>query len=106
MVENPDADSLPPAEDRRLHQRLPIRGIALVSARGRAYLGEAVDISRHGVCLTLPRPLVVGSSWRLDLEIQRAEKRHTSVVARVCFCLEGTSGYRIGFNCSLAEVVS
>lgn len=105
MVEDARERTWPQAADRRVQPRLPVQGVALVRARGRAVLAEAVDITAHGVCLTLPRPLPVGSAYRLDLEIQQADKRSTSVVACVCFCLECKNGYRIGFNCSLAEFV-
>lgn len=67
---------------------------------------DAVDISAHGVCLTLPRALEVGSTCQLDLEVFGAEKRSLSVAARVCFCLQSKDGYRIGLNCSLEELVA
>lgn len=105
MVNDANEHSSPQATDRRIQHRLPIRGIALVRAKGSAMLGDTVDISEHGVCLTLPQPLEVGSSCRLDLEIQRTEKRCTSVVARVCFCMQCNGEYRMGFNCSLAGFV-
>lgn len=81
------------------------RGVARVEASGHAMQGDAVDISAHGVCLTLPRPLEVGSSCRLDLELPRAQKRTTSVVACVCFCLQTKSGYRVGLNYPLTAFV-
>jgi hypothetical protein len=66
---------------------------------------DTVDISAHGVCLTLPRALEVGSTCQLELEIHGATQRSKSVVARVCFCVQGSNGYRIGLNCSLEEFV-
>ncbi len=57
------------------------------------------------MCLTVPHALEVGSSCQLDVLVQGAAKRSMSVVARVCFCLQGKNGYRVGLNCSLAELV-
>ena len=88
-------------EDRRRRQRIGVHGIAIVSIERRQILGDAVDISPDGVCLTLPRALEIGSTCRLDLEIECPTRRSTSVVARVCFCLEGESGFRVGLNCLL-----
>lgn len=82
-----------------------VRGSALVRIQRREMRADAVDISAHGVCLTLSHALEVGSTCRLDLEIQGSERRSTSVVARVCFCLQGKDGYRIGLNCTLDEFV-
>jgi hypothetical protein len=84
-----------------------MRGTALVRIQRRELRADTVDISAHGVCLTLPRALEVGSTCELDLEleIQGATTRHTSVVARVCFCLHGKNGYRIGLNCALEDFV-
>ena len=69
MVEDKHERNHAPAADRRSQARLPVRGIALVKVKGRVVLAEAVDISAHGVCLTLKRPLLVGSCCRLDLEL-------------------------------------
>lgn len=82
-----------------------VRGSALVTTECLEMRADTVDISAHGVCLTLPCALEAGSTCRLDLEIQGSEKRRTSVIARVCFCLQGKDGYRIGLNCSLEEFV-
>ena len=91
------------SSERRIQQRLPARGVAHVKIKRRSVRAETVDISAHGVCLTLPQPLEVGSSYELDLVIEGEEERRTSVVARVCFCLQGKNGFRVGLNCSLAE---
>ena len=90
---------------RFIRRRLQIRGVALVETKGHSVLAESVDISVHGVCLTLSHPLEVGSGCRLVLEMQREEKRTTSVLASVCFCLQTTIGYRIGLACSLTDFV-
>jgi PilZ domain len=107
MVEDSAEDLRQPAADRRRQQRLLTRGTALVRIQRRELRADTVDISAHGVCLTLPRALEVGSTCELDLEleIQGATTRHTSVVARVCFCLHGKNGYRIGLNCALEDFV-
>ena len=94
-----------PVADRRRQQRLLTRGTALVRFQRQELRAETVDISPHGVCLTLPRALEVGSSCELDLEIFGTAKRRTSVAARVCFCLQGKDGYRIGLNCALEDFV-
>lgn len=84
---------------------VPMRGSAIVRIQRREMHADTADISAHGVCLTLPRALEVGSTCHLELEIQGAEQRRMSVVARVCFCLQAKSGYRVGLNCSLEEFV-
>jgi hypothetical protein len=94
-----------PAADRRRQQRLPTRGAALVRFQRRELQADTVDISPHGVCLTLPCALDVGSTCELDLKVLGASQRRTSVVARVCFCLQGKDGYRIGLNCALEDFV-
>jgi hypothetical protein len=101
------ADELqpPPVAERRRQQRLPIRGTALVRIQRRELRAETVDMSPHGVCLTLPRALEVGSACELQLEILGAAKRITTVMARVCFCLQGKEGYRIGLNCELEDFI-
>ena len=91
------------AEDVR---SLPVRGDALVTIQRREMRAEAVDICAHGVCLTLPCALEVGTACQLDLQIPGVPTRSTSVVARVCFCLQGNNGYRIGLNCALDEFVA
>jgi PilZ domain len=93
------------ASERRLQPRLPVRGVAHIKIKRRSVKAETVDISSHGVCLTLPQPLEVGSSCQLDLAIEGEEGRRISVVARVCFCLRGKNGYRVGLNCALAEFI-
>lgn len=105
MVEDSAEDLRPPAMDRRTQQRLPVHGTALVRIHRREMRAETVDISAHGVCLTLPRALEVGSTCELDLEIHGELKRSMSVVARVCFCLQGQNGYRIGLHCSMDELI-
>lgn len=105
MAEDSARDLRPPVANRRSHQRLPIRGTARVRAQRRDMLADTVDISAHGVCLTLPVALEVGSSCLLDLQIVGAKQSSASVEARVCFCLQGKEGYRIGLNCSLEELV-
>ncbi|HEV8334659.1 MAG TPA: PilZ domain-containing protein [Steroidobacteraceae bacterium] len=104
MVEDSAEELRRPVADRRRQQRLPTRGTALVKLQRRELRADTVDISPHGVCLTLPRALEVGSTCELDLEILGTAKR-TSVVARVCFCLQGKNGYRIGLNCALEDFV-
>ena len=107
MAEDSAEDLRSPSADRRKQRRLPIRGDALVRMQRRELRAEAVDISAHGVCLTLPRPLEVGASCQLDLEIPAlGQGGILSVEARVCFCLEGRDGYRIGLNCDLDELVA
>jgi hypothetical protein len=105
MVEDSAEDLRPPVADRRRQQRLLTRGTALVKFQRNEFLADTVDISQHGVCLTLPRALEVGSTCELDLEILGVDQRRTSVVARVCFCLQGKDGYRIGLNCALEDFV-
>lgn len=97
------SDHPEPHSERRAQQRLPIRGVAQLSVKRRKVTAEAVDISSHGLCLTLQQPLEVGSSYRLDVAIEGTRERRTTVVARVCFCLRDNNGFRIGLNCSLAE---
>lgn len=106
MVED-SADDLqpPPVAERRRQQRLPIRGTALVRIQRRELRANTVDMSPHGVCLSLPVALEVGSACELDLEIFGAVGRTTSLVARVCFCLQGKEGYRIGLNCELEDFI-
>lgn len=105
MVEDSAEELRPPVADRRKQQRLLTRGTALVRFQRHELRADTVDISQHGVCLTLPRALEVGSTCELDLEILGADQRRTSVVARVCFCLQGKDGYRIGLNCALEDFV-
>jgi hypothetical protein len=86
---------------------MALRGDALVRVQRRELRAETVDISAHGVCLTLPHPLEVGTTCWLDLEIpSRAQRGSLTVEARVCFCLQGNDGYRIGFNCEIDELVA
>ena len=106
MAEDPAEDLRPAVANRRSPPRLQIRGIARVRVQRREMHAETDDISAHGVCLTLPRALEVGSTCRLDLEILGPQKRSTSVEARVCFCLQSQSGYRIGLNCPLEEFIA
>ncbi len=100
--ENP---SLSVAEPRG-QRGLAVRGLAVVKIGRRSVRVENVDISAHGVCMTLPHALSLGRGYRLDLEIQAGATRTMSVVGRVCFRMRGNSGYRVGFNCSLAEFLS
>lgn len=105
MVEDSAEELRPPVADRRRQQRLLTRGTALVKFQRHELRADTVDISQHGVCLTLPRALEVGSTCELDLEILGTAQRRTSVVARVCFCLQAKDGYRIGLNCTLEDFV-
>lgn len=105
MAEDSAEDLRPPVTERRKQPRLPIRGDALVRIQRRELRAEAVDISAHGVCLTLPRAVDVGTTCWLDLEIPSlAPGGFFSVEARVCFCLQGKDGYRIGLNCDLEDL--
>lgn len=103
MVERASEHSVDSSSERRARWRLPVRGFAVVRSGHAAMLAETVDISEQGVCLTLPEALDVGGTYRVDLEIQGDHARSTSVVARVCFCLQGKNGYRVGLNCSLGK---
>jgi hypothetical protein len=94
-----------PHADRRRQSRLPVRGLAIVCGPRLRLIADTVDISAHGVCLSLPTALDVGGTYRLDLEIKSPTSRTKSVVARVCFCLKENSGYRIGLNCLLEDFV-
>ena len=100
------APSLRPLADRRRRSRLTARGVAIIRTQRARLLADTVDISAHGVCLSLPRALEVGSTCRLDLEIRFPATRSKSVAARVCFCLKEKDSYRIGFNCSLEEFLN
>lgn len=91
------------SHNRRQHERTVVRGVAIVNGRVRA---DTVDISSHGVCLTLQQALEVGSSHRLDLEISADSVRRTSVVGRVCFCMPDQQGYRVGLNCELSRFLA
>ena len=104
MAESPVPVSRPPT-NRRGQCRLPVRGVAFVRTPQVELVANTVDISAHGVCLTLPSALEVGSTYRIDLSIESPTSRAKSVVARVCFCLKEKNGYRIGFHCSLEEFV-
>jgi hypothetical protein len=104
VAEDSAEDLRSPVTDRRKQRRLPVRGDALVRIRSRELRAEAVDISAHGVCLTLPRALEVGTPCWLELEIPSLAQGLVSVEARVCFCLQGKDGYRIGFNCDLEDL--
>ena len=105
MAEDSAEDLRPPVAELHKQRRLPIRGDALVRIQRRELRAEAVDISTHGVCLTLPRALEVGTTCSLDLEIPSlAPGGLFSVEARVCFCLQGKDGYRIGLNCDLEDL--
>lgn len=104
MSEDSTEDLRSPVADRRKQRRLPIRGNALVTIQRRELRAEAVDISAHGVCLTLARALEVGTTCSLDLEIPSLAPGGFSVEARVCFCLQGKDGYRIGLNCDLEDL--
>jgi hypothetical protein len=53
----------------------------------------------------LPHALEVGSVCGLDLEIPGFAHASMSVEARVCFCLQGKEGYRIGLNCDLDDLM-
>jgi hypothetical protein len=78
MAEDSAEELRRPLADRRRQPRLPTRGTALVRFQRRELRADTVDISAHGVCLTLPH---------------------------VCFCLRGNNGYRIGLNCALEDFV-
>ena len=104
MAESSVEDS-PAGADRRREPRLPVRGSAIVRIQRRAMRAETVDISAHGVCLTLPRALEIGITCQVDLQVQGAAKRSTSVEARVCFCLQSEDAYRVGLNCLLEDFI-
>lgn len=107
MAEDSAEDLRPQIADRRRQRRLPVRGDALVRIQRCELRADAVDISAHGVCLTLPRALEIGTACWLDLEIPAlAPGGFHSVEARVCFCLQGQDGYRIGLSCELDELVA
>jgi hypothetical protein len=93
-------------QERRRDEGAIVRGVAIVRNRRGGLLAETADISAHGVCLTLSHALEVGSTHRLDLEIRTEEIRRTKVLGRVCFCLQGKNGYRVGLNCELSEFLS
>jgi len=85
--------------ERREQVRLPVRGRATVKTRKGDFSAETVDISAAGVCLTLPQALEVGSLYSLELEVPGNAGPGRSVVARVCFCLKQSHGFRVGLNC-------
>jgi hypothetical protein len=81
---------------------MPVKSLAIVTVPGtKAMIAEDVDISAVGVCMTLPSALEVGRCCKLDLEIDEGEKRSTTVLGRVCFCMKSHGGFRVGFNCAL-----
>jgi len=79
MAEDSAEDLRPPVTERRKQPRLPIRGDALVRIQRRELRAEAVDISAHGVCLTLPRAVEVGTTCWLDLEIPADHEKFISI---------------------------
>jgi PilZ domain len=103
---HPQPEAPSPMQERRRDERAVVRGVAIVRNRRGGLLAETADISAHGVCLTLSHALEVGSTHRLDLEIRTEEIRRTKVLGRVCFCLQGKNGYRVGLNCELSEFLS
>ncbi len=92
-------------ERRMLDPRLPTKGYATIKGQRGRFIAEAVDISASGVCMSLPKPLEVGGMYQLELEVQGEVKRAACVVGRVCFCLQGKDGYRIGFHCNLVGLL-
>jgi hypothetical protein len=95
--------------ERRERARMPVKGAAEVRTLHGTLVGEAVDISAAGVCLTLPEPLQTGALCNVDLRIDAepgAEGEsviETSIVGRVCFCIEQRAGFRVGVNCALSD---
>ena len=89
--------------ERRARPRIPVVGFAEVKTRRGTLVGEAVDVSAAGVCLTIPQPLVAGELCSLDLRIENEPPIETSIVGRVCFCIEQSAGYRIGVNCPMSD---
>ena len=104
------ASSMPESErtscSNALHGHAPLNAIAVVKSREGALLGEGVDISPVGVCLTSTRPLDVGQLCVLDLQVLSEPKRQVTVAGRVCFCVGVWATFRIGFSCSLSELFS
>ena len=89
--------------ERRARARIPVVGFAEVRTPHGTLVGEAVDVSAEGVCLTISQPLLAGELCSLDLRIENEPPIETSIVGRVCFCIEQRAGYRIGVNCPLSE---
>jgi hypothetical protein len=89
--------------ERRARPRIPVVGSAEVKTRLGTLVGEAVDVSAAGVCLTIPQPLLAGELCSLELRIENEPPIETSIVGRVCFCIEQRAGYRIGVNCPMSD---
>ena len=56
--------------ERRTRPRIPVVGSAEIKTVRGTLVGEAVDVSAAGVCLTIPQPLLAGELCSLDLRIE------------------------------------
>jgi hypothetical protein len=74
--------------ERRTNQRVPIRGRAVFKTKRGVLIAQTVDISAHGVCLTLPHALDVGSRCHFELEIHGEPTRRTATVGRMVTGME------------------
>lgn len=59
----------PNRRERRLHPRIRVSGVAMVTWQSREEVGDLDDLSEGGVGMTLPLPIEIGNSIHLMLRI-------------------------------------
>lgn len=83
----------------REHPRFAHEAMITFHAMERAIVGSTRNVSRGGLCATLPEPITVGSGIEIDLQLlfsgsHRSEPLRLPV--RVAWCTEIDDQYQIG----------
>ena len=88
-------------DERRFFTRVSEQCSASVTLPDRRRIrGETVDVSRAGVCLTLPQALELGHEYHFHIDREvNDKKQRLDVVGRVCFCISRGDQFRIGLHC-------
>ena len=87
-------------DERRTTLRRALRLHATIGIpSGRKLGGRTIDLSCGGVCVVLPFELTVGDECSVSFDVSACgEATEIRVAGRVCYCMRGADGFRIGLQ--------
>ena len=72
---------------------------------GEALVARTVDISTHGMCISVADPLRIGLQAQLRFDLLMDGKPHTiHVNAKVTYCILSGSEFKVGFQFMQVEL--
>ncbi len=86
--------------EQRAAPRKPLKTRAVLTVRGAEPLAvRTLDISINGVCLSFFKPLPIGLTGRLSIDLMIEGKVDTiEVLAKAAYCIFSGGQYKVGFQ--------